>query len=32
MRITSLSTGTRIAVSFPVEPGGLRSGPQMLNS
>ncbi|HYX73841.1 MAG TPA: response regulator [Steroidobacteraceae bacterium] len=32
MRITSLSTGTRIAVSFPVEPGGLRSGPLMLNS
>jgi len=32
MRITSLSTGTRIAVSFPVEPGIPRPGPLTLNS
>jgi PAS domain S-box-containing protein len=32
MRITSLSTGTRIAVTFPVEPGSGRPGPCALNS
>ena len=25
IRITSVDTGTRIAVTFPVEPGGVRS-------
>jgi signal transduction histidine kinase/DNA-binding NarL/FixJ family response regulator len=32
IRITSVSTGTRIAVSFPVEPGGARSESRALNS
>jgi signal transduction histidine kinase/FixJ family two-component response regulator len=32
MRITSLNTGTRIAVTFPVEPGTLRGDSPSLNS
>jgi PAS domain S-box-containing protein len=32
IRITSMSTGTRIAVSFPVEPGGKRAESLVLNS
>ncbi|HEY6824858.1 MAG TPA: ATP-binding protein, partial [Steroidobacteraceae bacterium] len=32
MRISSVSTGTRIAVSFPVEPAGHRPEPLLLNS
>jgi signal transduction histidine kinase len=32
IRITSESTGTRIAVTFPVEPGGARADSRSLNS
>ena len=32
IRITSVNTGTRIAVTFPVEPGGLRGEARALNS
>jgi PAS domain S-box-containing protein len=32
IRITSVSTGTRIAVTFPVEPGGARAESLSLNS
>jgi signal transduction histidine kinase/DNA-binding NarL/FixJ family response regulator len=32
IRITSLSTGTRIVVSFPVEPGNARAASLALNS
>jgi signal transduction histidine kinase len=32
IRITSVSTGTRIAVNFPVEPGGARAESWSLNS
>jgi PAS domain S-box-containing protein len=32
MRITSLSTGTRIAVTFPVEPAAARAKSRSLNS
>jgi signal transduction histidine kinase len=32
IRITSRSTGTRIAVTFPVEPGGARADSRSLNS
>jgi signal transduction histidine kinase/CheY-like chemotaxis protein len=32
MRITSVNTGTRIAVTFPVEPGGARPDSRSLNS
>ena len=32
IRITSINTGTRIAVSFPVEPGGFRADALSLNS
>jgi signal transduction histidine kinase len=32
IRITSVNTGTRIAVTFPVEPGGARTDSPSLNS
>jgi signal transduction histidine kinase/FixJ family two-component response regulator len=32
IRITSISSGTRIAVTFPVEPGGARTESRPLNS
>jgi signal transduction histidine kinase len=32
MRITSVNTGTRIAVTFPVKPGGARPDSMSLNS
>ncbi len=32
IRITSVSTGTRIAVTFPVDPGGARAESRSLNS
>ena len=32
IRITSESTGTRVAVTFPVEPGGARADSRSLNS
>jgi signal transduction histidine kinase len=32
IRISSLSTGTRIAVSFPIEPGSRTPEPVVLNS
>jgi signal transduction histidine kinase/DNA-binding NarL/FixJ family response regulator len=32
IRITSINTGTRIAVTFPVEPGGARADSLSLNS
>ena len=32
IRITSVNTGTRIAVTFPVEPGGARADSLSLNS
>jgi signal transduction histidine kinase/DNA-binding NarL/FixJ family response regulator len=32
IRITSVNTGTRIAVTFPVEPGGARADSLALNS